>query len=61
MKGCKPIALVVKLKVKDGKSINVLKDVWLMDKCLIRWPTFVLVNLMEDTYLISSLLMEAGI
>ncbi|PKU83268.1 hypothetical protein MA16_Dca006669 [Dendrobium catenatum] len=49
MKGCKDIALVVKWKVKDGKSINVLKDVWLMDKCLIRWSTFVSVYLMEDT------------
>ncbi|XP_020673467.1 uncharacterized protein LOC110093053 [Dendrobium catenatum] len=39
---------VVKWKVGNDCKINVLKDVWLLDKCMDMWPTFANCAALED-------------
>ncbi|KAL0915604.1 hypothetical protein M5K25_016033 [Dendrobium thyrsiflorum] len=46
--GANALAQVVKWKIYDGKSIDVLGDIWILDKCLNKWPTFVSVQHCED-------------
>ncbi|KAL0920037.1 hypothetical protein M5K25_009143 [Dendrobium thyrsiflorum] len=48
LSGAKALAPVIKWKVKDGLSIDVFKDIWILDKCLNKWPTFVSVQHNED-------------
>ncbi|XP_028550792.1 uncharacterized protein LOC110098847 [Dendrobium catenatum] len=31
-------------KIASGKAINIMKDVWILDKRLDRWPTFIVVG-----------------
>ncbi|XP_020672715.1 uncharacterized protein LOC110092485 [Dendrobium catenatum] len=42
---------IVRWKVADGTRISVLKDIWILDKALIRWPTFVATFEDEDVTL----------
>ncbi|KAI0492180.1 hypothetical protein KFK09_026446 [Dendrobium nobile] len=39
--GWKALKKFVRWKVVDGSNINVLKDAWILDKSLLKWPTFV--------------------
>ncbi|KAI0526806.1 hypothetical protein KFK09_002397 [Dendrobium nobile] len=32
----------VRWKVGDGSKINVLRDIWILDKSLLKWPTFII-------------------
>ncbi|XP_028556427.1 uncharacterized protein LOC114581139 [Dendrobium catenatum] len=41
--GWKDLKGFIRWKVVNGRSINVLKDVWILEKCLNKWPTFVAV------------------
>ncbi|KAL0928564.1 hypothetical protein M5K25_000458 [Dendrobium thyrsiflorum] len=38
--GWKSLSKVVRWKIALGSSINVLRDVWILDKSLEKWPTF---------------------
>ncbi|PKU85843.1 Putative ribonuclease H protein [Dendrobium catenatum] len=38
---------ITKWKIATGKSINILKDVWILYRCLEKWPTFVAVENIE--------------
>ncbi|XP_020671696.2 uncharacterized protein LOC110091790 [Dendrobium catenatum] len=42
--------------VVKGTHINVLKDVWILDKCLLKWPTFVVTfedaNITLDSFIL---------
>ncbi|XP_028553622.1 uncharacterized protein LOC110107295 [Dendrobium catenatum] len=39
--GGKFLQQIVKWKVSDGESINTTKDIWILDKSINKWPTFV--------------------
>ncbi|XP_020701549.1 uncharacterized protein LOC110113341 [Dendrobium catenatum] len=45
--GGKFLQQIVKWKVSDGKSINTTKDIWILDKSIDRWPTYVS-NLLDE-------------
>ncbi|KAI0497299.1 hypothetical protein KFK09_020522 [Dendrobium nobile] len=49
--GWNAIRELVRWKVADGIKINVLKEIWILDKALIRWPTFVATFEDEDVTL----------
>ncbi|KAI0513662.1 hypothetical protein KFK09_009692 [Dendrobium nobile] len=35
---------IVKWNIKDGSSINIMKDNWIMDRNLEKWPTFIAIG-----------------
>ncbi|PKU67952.1 Putative ribonuclease H protein [Dendrobium catenatum] len=41
LSGAKALKNIVKWKIKDGISINIMKDIWLLDRKLECWPTFI--------------------
>ncbi|KAI0524469.1 hypothetical protein KFK09_003839 [Dendrobium nobile] len=41
LSGAKALRKIVRWSIKDGTSVNVMKDIWILDKCLDRWPTFI--------------------
>ncbi|KAI0499520.1 hypothetical protein KFK09_017724 [Dendrobium nobile] len=49
--GWNAIRELVRWKVADGFIISVLKDIWILDKALIKWPTFVATFEDEDVTL----------
>ncbi|XP_020691984.1 uncharacterized protein LOC110106420 [Dendrobium catenatum] len=32
---------IIRKSISNGKSISVLHDTWILDKCLMKWPTFI--------------------
>ncbi|KAL0927709.1 hypothetical protein M5K25_001909 [Dendrobium thyrsiflorum] len=46
--GGKYLKSIVRWNVANGSSINVFKDVWIWDKSVNRWPTFVAISGSED-------------
>ncbi|XP_028555486.1 uncharacterized protein LOC110110911 [Dendrobium catenatum] len=42
--GAKMLRHIVKWCIKDGSSINIMKDNWIMDRNLERWPTFITIG-----------------
>ncbi|PKU61502.1 hypothetical protein MA16_Dca026016 [Dendrobium catenatum] len=40
LSGAKALKPIVRWKISNGESINVMEDVWILDKVLSKWPTF---------------------
>ncbi|XP_028556655.1 uncharacterized protein LOC114581195 [Dendrobium catenatum] len=38
--GAKALKLIIRWNICNGEKINVLEDVWIFDKALCKWPTF---------------------
>ncbi|KAI0503911.1 hypothetical protein KFK09_014857 [Dendrobium nobile] len=39
--GCKMLKPIVRWTLVDDEDVDVFKDIWILDKCINRWPTFV--------------------
>ncbi|XP_028552325.1 uncharacterized protein LOC110102200 [Dendrobium catenatum] len=57
--GGKALKNIARWNIGNGKSINVLNDTWLHDKCLNRWPTFINCVYLENAT-ISEFLLNNG-
>ncbi|XP_028556733.1 uncharacterized protein LOC114581213 [Dendrobium catenatum] len=57
--GGRHLKSIIRWKVGNGDEINVLNDVWILDKCINRWPTFVDCNSLEGIY-VQQLLLDDG-
>ncbi|PKU84413.1 Putative ribonuclease H protein [Dendrobium catenatum] len=53
--GAKALHPIIRWKIGDGQSINVLNDMWILDRKIANWPTFVNME-MVDNVNVSSLL-----
>ncbi|KAI0530840.1 hypothetical protein KFK09_000388 [Dendrobium nobile] len=41
LSGAKALRQIVRWIIKDGTSVNIMKDIWILDKRLDSWPTFI--------------------
>ncbi|KAI0498496.1 hypothetical protein KFK09_019384 [Dendrobium nobile] len=57
--GGRHLKSIIRWKVGVGDEINVLNDVWILDKCLNRWPTFVDCDSLDGVY-VQQLILEGG-
>ncbi|KAL0922550.1 hypothetical protein M5K25_006541 [Dendrobium thyrsiflorum] len=46
--GSKALRPIIRWRVGDGKQIDILRDVWIMDRQIICWPTFVDISQLEN-------------
>ncbi|PKU66292.1 Putative ribonuclease H protein [Dendrobium catenatum] len=53
--GAKALHHIIRWKIGDGQSINVLNDTWILDRKIADWPTFVNMKLVDNAN-VSSLL-----
>ncbi|KAL0922828.1 hypothetical protein M5K25_006853 [Dendrobium thyrsiflorum] len=49
MSGASALRPIVRWRIANGKFINILNDIWILDRCLSKWPTFIAV-LDEDNW-----------
>ncbi|KAI0492026.1 hypothetical protein KFK09_026291 [Dendrobium nobile] len=38
--GAKALQPIIRWKISNGENVNVMEDVWILDKALCKWPTF---------------------
>ncbi|KAL0904459.1 hypothetical protein M5K25_026576 [Dendrobium thyrsiflorum] len=50
---------ILRWRIGNGKGINILDDVWIGDRAISTWPTFVHVNI-TDIYAVDTLLNDKG-
>ncbi|KAL0912001.1 hypothetical protein M5K25_017942 [Dendrobium thyrsiflorum] len=53
----KSLSKVVRWKIASGSSVNVLKDVWILDKSIDKWPTYI-ADLSDDTMSLDAFIMN---
>ncbi|KAI0519711.1 hypothetical protein KFK09_007170 [Dendrobium nobile] len=59
LSGEKALKQILRWRIKDGTSISVLKDIWLLDRRLESWPTFISSEL-DNLSILSSFITEGN-
>ncbi|PKU62185.1 Putative ribonuclease H protein [Dendrobium catenatum] len=59
LSGAKALKPIVRWKISNGENVNVMEDVWVLDKALSKWPTF-LANLQSNELTVDYFVSNGG-
>ncbi|KAL0923790.1 hypothetical protein M5K25_004562 [Dendrobium thyrsiflorum] len=57
LNGAKFFHPIVRWKLSTGMEVNTIKDTWILDKCIEKWPTFV-DNMVDETEFLSAFICD---